>query len=83
MTIVDPTDKKEEIWLSHMTKAPTCTEKQKQKAPWQQTNTTKNVNYSTIAHRLKPVSCGSDFNTTGVVKPVNGILTLPLTTTFV
>ena len=46
--------KKEEIWLSPMTKAPTPTEKSK-KATWQHKNVTKNFDYTTIADRLKSI----------------------------
>ena len=46
----------------------------------QHKNATKNFGYTTIADRLRTVSWGNDSYPTGVVKPVNGILTLPLTT---
>ena len=42
-------------------------------------NAAKNIVYSTIADRLRTVSWGNDSHPTGVVKPVNGIQTLPLT----
>ena len=62
-----------------MTKAPTPTEKSK-KATWQHKNATKNFDYTTIAYRLRTVSWGNDSHPTGVVKPVYGIQTFPLTT---
>ena len=46
-------------------------------------NATKNFDYTTIAGRLMTVSWGNDSHPTGVVKPDNGIPTLPLTTTVV
>ena len=46
-------------------------------------NATKNVDYRTIADRLRTVNWGNDSHPTGVVKPVNGIPTLPFTTTVV
>ena len=75
-------EKKEEIWLSPMTKAPTPTEKSK-KAKWQHKNATKNFDYTTIADRLRMVSWRNDSHPTDVVKPVYGIPTLPLTATAV
>ena len=45
--------KKEEIWLSPMTIAPSPTEK---KETWQQTNATKNFYYIAIVDRLMTVS---------------------------
>ena len=65
-----------------MTKAPTPTEKSKK----QRTNTKtpqKIIDDTTTADRLRTVSWGNDSHSTGVVKPVNGIPTLPLTTTVV
>ena len=50
-----------------------------QKAMRQHKNVTKNFDYSTIANRLRTVSWGNDSHPTGVVKPVNGIPTFPLT----
>ena len=38
----------------------------------------KNVDYTTIADRLRTVSWGNDSHQTGVVKPVYGIPTFPL-----
>ena len=64
-------EKKEEIRLSPMTKAPTPTENP--------TNATKNFNYATILDGLRTVIWGNDSHQTGVVKPVYGIPTSPLT----
>ena len=50
-----------------------------QKATWQHNNGTKNFDYTTIAYLLRTVSRGNDSHPTGVVKPVYGILTFPLT----
>ena len=56
-------------------------QKNKKKSPtWQHKNATKNFDYTTIADRLKMVSWGNDSNPTGVIKPVYGIPTFPLTT---
>ena len=38
-----------------------------------------NFDYTTIADRLRTVSSGNDSHQTGVIKPVNGIRTFPLT----
>ena len=43
-------------------------------------NTKKNFDYTTIADRFRTVSWGDDSHSTGVVKPVYGIPTFPLTT---
>ena len=61
-------EKKEEIWLSPITKAPTPTEKSKK----QRDNTKRhqNFDYTTIADRLRTVCWGNDSYPTGVVKPV-------------
>ena len=59
------------------------TDRKIHKATWQHKNANKNLDYTTIADRLRTVSWGNDSNPTGVVKPVNEILTLPLTTTVV
>ena len=69
---------KEEIWLSPMTEAPTPTEKSKKQRD-NTKNATKNFDYTTIADRLRTVSWGNDSHTAGVVKPVYGIPTFPLT----
>ena len=50
-----------------------------QKAKWQHENATKNFDYTTIAYRLRTVTWGNDSHPTGVVKPVYGIPTFPLT----
>ena len=42
-------------------------------------NATKNFDYTTIADRLRTVSWGNDSHPAGVVKPVYGIPTFPLT----
>ena len=54
-----------------------------QKATLQHKNAIKNFDYTTIADRLRTVSWGNYSNATGLVKQVNGIPTLPLTTTVV
>ena len=61
--------KKEEIWLSPMTKAPTPTEKSKKQRD-NTKNANKNLDYTTIADRLTTVSWGNDSYPIGVVKPV-------------
>ena len=48
-------EKKEEIWLIPVTKAPTPTEKSKKQCD-NIKNTTKNFDYTTIADRLRMVS---------------------------
>ena len=63
-----------------MTKAPTPTEKSKKQRDNTKTPPKTSI-YTTIADRLRTVSWGNDSHPTGVVKPVNGIPTLPLTTT--
>ena len=50
-----------------------------QKATWKHKDDTKNFDYTTIADRLRTVSWGNDSHPTGVVKPVYGIPTFPLT----
>ena len=69
---------KEEIWLSPMTEALTPTEKSKKQRD-NTKNATKNFDYTTIADRLRTVSWGNDSHSAGVVKPVYGIPTFPLT----
>ena len=54
-----------------------------QKATWQHKNATKNFDYTTIADRLRTVSWSNSSHPTGVVKPVYGRPTFPLTTTAV
>ena len=70
--------KKEEIWLSPMTKAPTPTEKSKKQLDNTKTPPKTSI-YTTIADRLRTVSCSNDSHPTGAVKPVYGIPTFPLT----
>ena len=72
------TREKEEIWLSPMTEALTPTEKSKKQRD-NTKNATKNFDYTTIADRLRTVSWGNDSHPAGVVKPVYGIPTFPLT----
>ena len=50
-----------------------------QKATWQHPNDTKHFDYTTIEDRLRTVSWSNDSHPTGVVKPVYGIPTFPLT----
>ena len=57
-------EKKEDIWLSPMTKASKPTEKI-QKATWQHKKATKNFDNTTIADRLRTVSKGNDSHPTG------------------
>ena len=57
------------------------THRKMKKATRQHKNATKKFDYTTIADRLRTFSWGNDSHPTGVVSPVNGILTLPLTTT--
>ena len=59
--------KKEYIWLSPMTKAPTPTEKSK-KATRQHNNATINFDYTTIANRLRAVSWSNDIHHAGMVE---------------
>ena len=66
-------EKKEEIWLSPMTKAYTPTEKSKKQR--ENTKRTKNFDYTTIADRLRTVSWGDDSHPNVVDKPVYGIPT--------
>ena len=54
-----------------------------QKATGQYKNVTKNLDYTTILDRPRTVSWGNDSHLISVVKPVNGIPTLPLTPTVV
>ena len=85
-------EKKEEIWLSPMTKRKKgryliqsydespYTDRKIQKAMQQHKNATKNFDYTTIADRLRTISWGDDSRPSCVVKPVYGIPTFPLTT---
>ena len=61
-----------------MTDPPIRTENPKTKG--QRTNATKNFDYTTIADRLRTVSWSNNSHPTGVVKPVYGYPTFPLTT---
>ena len=71
-------EKKKEIWLSPMTKTPIATENSKTNG--QQEDATKNFDYTAIADRLRTVSWRNNSHLTGVVKPVYGYPTFPLTT---
>ena len=62
-------EKKQEIWLSPMTKAPTPMEKFKKQRD-HTTNATANFDYTTITDRLRTVSWSNKSHPTGVVKPV-------------
>ena len=75
-------EKKEEIWLSPVTKTPTPTEQSK-KQRGKHKNATKNFDYTTIADRLRTVSWSNSSHPTGVVKPVYERSTFPLTATAV
>ena len=59
------------------------TDRKIQKAIWKHENAIKYFVYTTIADRLRKVTLGNGRHPTGVVKPVNGIPILPLTTTVV
>ena len=72
----DLEEKREEIWLSPMTKAPTPTEKSKKQRHIK--NATKNFDYKTIAGRLRTVSKSNSSHSTGVVKLVYERSTFPL-----
>ena len=74
-------EKKEEIWHSPITKAPTP--QKIQKATWQHKNGTKILDYTMNADRLRTVGLGNDSHPTGVVKQVYGIQTFPLTAKYV
>ena len=54
-------EKKGEIWLSLMTKAPIPTEKYK-KTTWQHKNATKNFDYTMVTDRLRTVSWSNDID---------------------
>ena len=75
-------EKKENIWLGPMTKAPTPTEKAKQQRDSIK-NATKNFDYTTIVDRLRTVSWSNSSHPTGVVKPVYERSTFPLTSSAV
>ena len=61
-----------------MTNAPTPPKKSKKQRD-NTKNATKYFDYTTIADRLRTVSWDNDSHPTGVVKPVYGIPTFPLT----
>ena len=63
-------EKKEEIWLSPMTKAPTPTEMSKGQND--NTNVTKKFDYRAVADRLRTVSWSNYGHPTGVVNLVYG-----------
>ena len=74
-------EKKEEIWLIPMTKAPTPTEKSKK-----QSDNTKTPPKTSITQRKqtdRTDSSGNDSHRTGAVKPVYRIPTFQLTATAV
>ena len=75
-------EKKKEIWLSPMTKAPTPRGKSK-KQRHNKRNAIKNLDYTTIADRLRTVSWSNCSHWPGVVKPVYERATFPLTATAV
>ena len=72
--------KKEKMWLSPVKKTPTSTENPKKQRE-NTKNPGKNFDYTTISDRIRTVSWGNDSHPTGVVVPVYGIPTFPLTTT--
>ena len=59
-------EKEEEIWLIHMTKALTTTEKSKNQRD-NTKNATKNFEYSTIADGIRTVSWSNNSHPTDVV----------------
>ena len=63
---VDVWEKKEEIWLSPMTKAPTPTEMSKRHSD-NKNNATKKFDYTAVADRLRTVSWSNYSHPTGVV----------------
>ena len=74
-------EKKNDISLSPMTKAPIPTENST--TNWQHKNTNKNFDYTTIADGLWTVSLSNNSHPSGVVKPVYENPTFPLTATVV
>ena len=62
-----------------MTKAPTPTEKSKEKRDNKKKNGHKKVEYTTISDRFRTVIWSNDSHQTGVVKTVHGIPTFSLT----
>ena len=71
-------EKKEEIWLGPVTKAPSDREKSKKQRD-NIKNATKNFDYTTTANRLRSVSWSNSSHPIGVVKPVYEHSTFPLT----
>ena len=51
-----------------------------EKKTWQHKNANKNFDYTTITDRLRTASWINNNHQTGVVTPINGYLTFPLTT---
>ena len=76
-------DKKEEIWLSPLTKKKPYTNRKIQKATRQHKTDTKNVDYTMSTDQLRAVSESNNSNPTGVVKPVYERSTFTLTKTAV
>ena len=64
-------EKKEEIWLSPMTKAPTPTEMSKGQSD-NTNNATKKFDYTAVADRLRTVSWSNYSHPTGVVNRFTG-----------
>ena len=64
-------EKKEEIWLSLMTKAPTPTEMSKGQSD-NTNNATKKFDYTAVADRLRTVSWSNYSHPTGVVNRFTG-----------
>ena len=77
----DDTREKERDLTQSYDKSP-YTLRQILKATWQHKNATK-IDYTTIADRLRTVSWSNNSHPTGVVKPVYGRPTFPLTATAV
>ena len=65
-------EKKEEIWLSPMTKAPTPAEMSKGQSDNTNNVTTKKFDYTAVADRLRTVSWSNYGHPTGVVNLVYG-----------
>ena len=74
-------DKREEIWLGHMKKAPSQKKNPKSNVTTQKLH--QNFDYTTAVDRLRTVSCSNNSHQNGVVKPVNGYPTFPLFATAV
>ena len=66
-----------------MTKAPKPTEKSKKQSDNTSNNPSNALGYTTIVEQLKTVNSGNNSGTTGMVKPVNGFPTSPVTETVV